>query len=70
MGKIHQGTIDFFNQVKGYGFIKDDEGESYFVHISEYVDEGDGGLDRGDRVEYALGPGRDGKPMAVDVRVI
>jgi CspA family cold shock protein len=33
--KTHKGTVKFFNESKGYGFIKDlDEEKEYFVHIS------------------------------------
>ena len=37
---MNTGTVKFFNDTKGYGFIKEDEsGKEYFVHVSGLVDE-------------------------------
>ncbi len=61
---MNQGTVKFFNESKGFGFIKDDEsGKDYFVHVSGLVDE----IREGDRVEYKLEEGRKGL-NAVDVK--
>ena len=36
---MNTGTVKFFNDTKGYGFIKEDEsGKEYFVHVSGLVD--------------------------------
>ncbi len=60
------GTVKFFNESKGFGFIVDDETkQDYFVHISGLIDE----VKEGDSVEYDLKDGRKGL-NAVDVKVL
>ncbi len=47
------GTVKWFNQAKGYGFITPDEGgKDVFVHISAVQQAGLGSLDEGQRVQY------------------
>ena len=59
------GTVKFFNESKGFGFITpEDGGKDLFVHISA-VEEGQ--LNDGDKVEYEVGEGRKG-PCAVNVK--
>ena len=59
-----QGTVKFFNETKGFGFIKDAETkEEYFVHISGLVDE----IRENDEVTYDLQDGKKGL-NAVNVR--
>lgn len=63
---MKQGTVKFFNDSKGYGFITDTEtNEEFFVHISGLVDE----VREGDNVEFDLKEGRKGM-NAIDVKVI
>ena len=63
---MKQGTVKFFNDSKGYGFItEDDSGTEYFVHISGLNDE----VKQGDTVEFELKEGRKGM-NAVNVKVI
>ena len=61
------GTVKFFNESKGYGFITNDEtGRDIFVHATAL----DGlQLNQGDKVEYQETEGRKGM-VAADVRII
>lgn len=61
------GTVKWFNNVKGYGFIGRDKGQDIFVHFSEIAGDGYKSLKEGDRVEFGVGPGRKG-PQALDVK--
>ena len=64
--KVKKGTVKFFNESKGFGFVtEDDSNTEYFVHVSGLVDE----IREGDAVEFDLKEGRKGL-NAVDVRVI
>ena len=58
------GTVKFFNDEKGFGFIVDDEtGEDVFVHVSGTVD----AVTKGDSVHFEISEGRKG-PNAVNVK--
>lgn len=49
------GTVKWFNQTKGFGFIRpDDKGEDVFVHISELEKSGIKQLQEGQKVSYEL----------------
>ena len=62
-----EGTVKWFSQDKGYGFIKpDDGGEDVFVHHTGIAGEGFRTLDEGDKVTYEVTEGRKG-PQATDV---
>lgn len=55
------GTVKFFNQEKGYGFILQDDGEKdLFVHCSQITDEGSTTLLEGQKVKYEIGEGKKG----------
>ena len=59
------GTVKWFNPVKGFGFIQPDDGsKDAFVHISAVERAGLTGLREGQKVEYELVPGRNGKSSA------
>ncbi|HEY4717456.1 MAG TPA: cold-shock protein [Anaerolineales bacterium] len=60
------GTVKWFNATKGFGFIKQDEGEDVFVHYSAIVGEGYRTLEEGQRVEFVVVQGQKG-PQAQDV---
>jgi CspA family cold shock protein len=54
------GTVKFFNDEKGYGFISRDDGEDIFVHFSNIEGSGRRTLATGQQVEFELGEGRKG----------
>ena len=54
---MNKGTVKFFNESKGYGFIKDNEsGKEIFVHVSGLIDK----IDKEDQVEYEEEDGKKG----------
>lgn len=62
-----EGTVKFFNEAKGFGFITNDEtGKDIFVHVTGLNGEA---LNEGDKVEYVEEEGRKGM-VAAQVRVI
>ncbi len=65
------GTVKFFNAARGFGFIEPEDGsKDAFVHISAGERAGLTGLTEGQRVEYELQPGRDGKSSAEDLKLV
>jgi cold shock protein len=63
---MKEGTVKFFNESKGFGFIKDKEsGKEYFVHVSGLIDE----IKEDDEVSFELQEGRKGL-NAVNVKVL
>lgn len=50
-----KGTVKWFNDSKGYGFIQQSEGDDVFVHFSAIQAEGFRTLAEGEQVEYELG---------------
>jgi cold shock protein len=62
-----QGTVKWFNQDKGYGFITPDNGgEDLFVHFSAIQGSGFRSLEEGEKVTYEVGQGQKG-PQAQNV---
>lgn len=65
-----RGTVKWFSNQKGYGFIKDSEGKDIFVHYSSIQKDGFKTLNDGDIVEYEIGEGSTGRNQAVKVTPI
>lgn len=64
------GTVKWFNDSKGYGFITpDDGGEDLFVHYSSVEGDGFRSLQEGQAVEFESAPGKKGQE-AKEVRII
>lgn len=65
------GTVKFFNQTKGFGFITPDEGGAdVFVHISAVQQSGVDLIDQGMRISFETEPDRKGKgPKAVNLQI-
>ena len=60
-----QGTVKWFSEEKGYGFISPDEGgENIFVHYTDIVGSGFRSLKEGERVSYVLARGPRGRIVA------
>ena len=63
---MSKGTVKWFNNQKGYGFISDENGNDVFVHFTGLNMEGFKSLDENDQVEYDVIQGTKG-PQAVNV---
>jgi CspA family cold shock protein len=65
-----KGTVKWFNPTKGYGFISPDDGsKDAFVHISAVERAGLSTLSEGQRVEYELQVGKNGKTSAENLKL-
>ena len=62
-----QGTVKFFSEDRGFGFITREGEDDLFVHISNVA--GGAALTEGQTVEFEVGPGRKGD-QAVNVRAL
>lgn len=70
MMALVNGTVKWFNEEKGYGFIqKDDGGDDVFVHFRQINAEGHRTLQEGQKVTFEIGEGRKG-PQAENVTVV
>jgi CspA family cold shock protein len=70
-GEKAQGTVKFFNAMKGFGFIQRDDGQpDAFVHISAVERAGLSTLNEGDRLSFELEVDRRGKTAAVNLQPI
>ncbi|MBO5598695.1 MULTISPECIES: cold-shock protein [unclassified Oribacterium] len=61
-----KGTVKWFNNQKGYGFISDESGKDVFVHYSGLTGDGFKSLEEGQNVEFDVQDGAKG-PQAVNV---
>ncbi len=65
-----QGTVKWFNESKGFGFITpEDGGKDLFAHYSSIQSNGFKTLQEGQRVEFVVAPGAKG-PQATQIKVI
>ncbi len=65
-GEVAQGTVKWFNDAKGYGFIAQEGGPDVFVHFSAIKMDGFRSLKEGERVEFEITEGPKG-PQAANV---
>jgi CspA family cold shock protein len=61
---METGTVKFFNESKGFGFIVTDAGQDIFVHVSGLIDK----VNQGDKVTYEITEGRKGQ-NAINVKL-
>ncbi|GIW25055.1 cold-shock protein [Meiothermus sp.] len=67
---MNKGTVKWFNAEKGYGFIAQEGGPDVFVHFTAIQGQGFKSLNEGDRVEFEIEPGKNGKgPQAKNVKI-
>jgi len=68
MADKHYGTVKFFDQKKGYGFIVPEGGGDVFVHITSLKESGLDGLEKGDEVEFEIVESK-GKTKAINIEL-
>ncbi|NQZ93309.1 MAG: cold-shock protein [Moritella sp.] len=68
MSKV-QGTVKWFNEAKGFGFIEQENGPDVFAHFSAIASEGFKTLIEGQKVEFTVGEGQKG-PNAENIVAI
>jgi CspA family cold shock protein len=66
MSEKETGTVKWFNNTKGFGFIERESGSDVFVHFNAIVGDGYKTLDEGDRVEFTVVDSEKG-PQAQEV---
>ena len=69
MSNITTGTVKWFNETKGFGFISSDTGEDVFARFSEIQSNGFKVLNEGQRVQFTIVAGKKG-PQASSITVI
>jgi len=67
---MSQGTVKWFSEIKGYGFIKTDGGGELFVHHKSIQADGFRVLQEGQRVSFNIGKGKKGRLAAENVRLV
>lgn len=66
MSETVTGTVKWFNETKGFGFIAQDSGADVFAHFSNIKSEGFKTLAEGQKVEFTIGQGQKG-PTAENI---
>ncbi|RLZ12348.1 cold-shock protein [Faecalibacter macacae] len=61
---MQEGTVKFFNEEKGFGFITNTNGEDIFVHVTGLIDR----VNQGDQIVFTLEQGKKGL-MATNVKL-
>jgi len=69
MSNTVTGTVKWFNETKGFGFIHADSGQDVFAHFSEIASSGFKTLVEGQQVEFSIAQGQKG-PTAVNIVAI
>ena len=69
MSDRREGTVKWFNNSKGFGFIQQEDGEDVFVHYKSNTGDGYKTLEEGQKVQFTIGEGEKG-PQAQDVEVV
>lgn len=69
MAEREKGTVKWFNNSKGYGFIAREQGEDLFVHYSSIQADGYRSLEEGQQVEFTAAEGKKGL-QAQDVTIV
>ncbi len=66
---MENGTVKWFNEKKGFGFIEREDGSDVFVHFSAINADGFKTLNEGDKVSFEVEQGQKG-PAATNVKVL
>ncbi|CAB1221328.1 cold-shock protein [Acinetobacter bouvetii] len=66
MSNTVKGTVKWFNETKGFGFIQQENGPDVFAHFSEITGSGFKTLTEGQQVEFSIAQGQKG-PNAVNI---
>ena len=69
MSGTKEGTVKWFNEKKGFGFIPSESADDVFVHYSDITADGFKTLSEGQAVEYEIGEGQRG-PSAKNVKPV
>lgn len=69
MANLVTGTVKFFNETKGFGFIQQENGPDVFVHFSAITGSGFRTLAEGQRVQFSVAQGQKG-PTAENVTAL
>ncbi len=69
MSNTVKGTVKWFNETKGFGFIQQESGPDVFAHFSEIASSGFKTLLEGQQVEFTVGQGQKG-PTATNIVVL